>query len=258
MKNIKGYKELLMESMDKKELNDELLNASMFEGPKTVERLLDMGADPNTKGPNGCTPLHNSALRGNEHITQMLIDRGADVNARNDSGEPPIHKAAFNGSIETLRVLLNSGADPNAIDTDSKFFPLKWAVVRANVDAVRLLIERGADPNKIDWTGKTPIFQPFDYQHEWKNKSKRDVIEALLKGGADPTKKDRIGRSALSLAKQEDPVVLQAILTHSRDVLKNFDWKEIVDAFGGNEADVPEEVSARWNRMKRGKSAFGM
>lgn len=254
MKNIKGYKEMIMESMHKKDINDELLDAAGFGSRSTVEELLDKGADPNTKGIRGLSPLHRSAMRGDAYITQMLIDRGADINSGDEKGELPIHKAAYRGNVETIDTLINAGSDPNAEDIDSRFFPLKWAAFQGNVDAVIYLIKRGADANKMDWAGKTSIFYLIGRNVE----NKGEVIGALIKGGADVMKEDRAGRSTLIRAKESDPVMLQAILTHSRDVLKNFDWKEIVDAFGGNEADVPEEVSARWNRMKRGKSAFGM
>ena len=40
-----------------------------------------------------------------------LIDQGADVNTKDDSGWAPLHLAAEEGQIETVKYLVEKGAD---------------------------------------------------------------------------------------------------------------------------------------------------
>jgi ankyrin repeat protein len=57
----------------------------------TMKILLDAGADVNSRGPRGLTPLHEAARWGWNAAVQFLVERGADLNAKSrgtDDKEP--------------------------------------------------------------------------------------------------------------------------------------------------------------------------
>jgi len=57
----------------------------------TLRVLLDAGADVNSRGPRGLTPLHEAARWGWNAAVQFLVERGADINAKSrgaDDKEP--------------------------------------------------------------------------------------------------------------------------------------------------------------------------
>jgi len=76
-----------------------------------VKRLVENGADVNSKGPGDSTPLHNAATMSAAKVkygdyvgvVSYLIEKGADVNAKNTCGYPPLHFAKNEQVIELLK-----------------------------------------------------------------------------------------------------------------------------------------------------------
>ena len=77
-----------------------------------VERLLDAGADANTRwSRQGWKPLHAAAKRGDVRCIELLVSRGgADVDARYYNGKTPLFSACEWGRAEACRKLLSYGA----------------------------------------------------------------------------------------------------------------------------------------------------
>jgi hypothetical protein len=90
-----------------------------------VERLLENGADVDSRDEAGMTPLHSVAFLGHIKTARLLIKYGADVNAINDKGETPLHLAADGGQLEIVKLLLDSGAEIN-IETKEGKTPLDY------------------------------------------------------------------------------------------------------------------------------------
>lgn len=78
--------------------------------------LLDHGADPNYKEPNGNTALFEACDENRPMLVQILVEHGANVDAQNANGMTPLQVAAMYGRKAIAEVLINHGADVNARD----------------------------------------------------------------------------------------------------------------------------------------------
>jgi ankyrin repeat protein len=126
--------------------------------------LVAAGAKVRVRTALGNTPLILAARRaGNSRTVQLLLERGANATERNDSGVGPVLAGAASGDVETVRLLLDAGAKaddfpksnkPRAADIAAGFrTPLMWAAYHNDVRLVRLLLERGANPNQSTYFG---------------------------------------------------------------------------------------------------------
>jgi uncharacterized protein len=99
----------------------------------------------------GRTDLHNVMvpLKGkiNLKTLQRLLDGGADHNLQDDAGYTPLHFAAQERSVEAVRLLLTAGARVDVQDRIGNT-PLSIAIAHGHdIDVVKLLIDAGADPH---------------------------------------------------------------------------------------------------------------
>src|SRR5262249_59736229 len=73
--------------------------------------LVAAGANVRVRTALGNTPLVLAARRaGNSRTVQLLLEHGADATERNDTGVSPVLSAAASGDVETVRLLLDAGA----------------------------------------------------------------------------------------------------------------------------------------------------
>lgn len=137
--------------------------------------------------PDGRTPLHYAAQKGNTDFARTLLQHGADVNAREANGSTPLTEAAHGGpwkpgpDKDLIKLFIASGADvdahiaaaigavdmlskaleiaPGEIDhyDQSGYTPLYYAAHNSQFDCVELLIAKGADVNKACDDGQTPL-----------------------------------------------------------------------------------------------------
>ena len=84
--------------------------AAYHEDLEAVGLLLDAGA---TVTPNryGATPLSVACVNGNAAIIERLLQVGADPNTTRPEGDTVLMTAARSGHVAAVRVLLASGAD---------------------------------------------------------------------------------------------------------------------------------------------------
>jgi hypothetical protein len=91
-----------------------------------VRRLLDAGADVNTRQWDRQTILMEAIGYQRLEVVKLLLVRGAAVNVRDKYGGTPLIDAASCGSAEIVKVLLAHGADIRAKDRDNRT-ALGWA-----------------------------------------------------------------------------------------------------------------------------------
>jgi cytohesin len=142
-------------------------------------KLLESGADPDTRDDDGWAPLHWAAgMEGDAPRTRALLDAGANPNAASDGGFTPLMAATQTGDLARVRMLLEAGADPNAVDKDGRS-ALHMAAWRAGEDMIRLLLQAGARPDIRNNSTQTPA----DVAHARRRNLGEDVTGAF--GAAD-------------------------------------------------------------------------
>lgn len=70
-----------------------------------VQKLLQLGANPNRRDQDRKTPLHYAALKGHIEIAKILLEAGADPNAKDPLDYTPLHFASQYGHPEIIKLL---------------------------------------------------------------------------------------------------------------------------------------------------------
>ncbi len=78
---------------------DVIITFSILGRLKTVDFLIENGADVNVKDNNGETPLMAASAFSNCRVIKLLIEKGADVNAKDNGGWSALIYAAYNGKF---------------------------------------------------------------------------------------------------------------------------------------------------------------
>ncbi|KXZ44826.1 hypothetical protein GPECTOR_61g779 [Gonium pectorale] len=73
--------------------NTLLSEAAAGGSASTVQMLLKLGVDPNSRGEFGRTPLWRAAFLGKAEVVPLLLEGGADPRIGNEGGELPVHVA---------------------------------------------------------------------------------------------------------------------------------------------------------------------
>ena len=107
-----------------------LMNRACFNDElKSVESLLDAGADPNGVkdyelyiksggGSEPSWPINLAARAGNAEVVKVLLEAGANPQSPEGEGQTALSMAAEHGHLEVVRLLLDAGADPSYSATD--------------------------------------------------------------------------------------------------------------------------------------------
>lgn len=82
-----------------------LYDCALLGDYERVEKLLNLGADPNERDPEGWTPLMCATMYGRADIVLLLIERGADVMARDPDGETALDIAKRGQYVGIINML---------------------------------------------------------------------------------------------------------------------------------------------------------
>jgi ankyrin repeat protein len=95
----------------------ELYSAIVNGDAEKIRRILETNPSLiSSRDFNDRTPLHVAAIYWRLRSVEVLLDKGADVNAKDGVGCTPLHLAAGLRKRDTVEVLLAHGADVNASD----------------------------------------------------------------------------------------------------------------------------------------------
>jgi len=167
-------------------LNRDLLDASYGGSVEEVKRLLDMGADINTKNQFGLTPFELTVVGNNCSVAEYFLQLGQNPNIERGGGTP-LMSAAANGNMELLKLLLKYGGNPDS-PGDGKATALMSAT--GHTEIFKILVNHGANIHARDNYGRTILIWAALHGTE-------EVVALLCELGADPEIKDKGGNTAL-------------------------------------------------------------
>lgn len=144
-------------------LNAALHAASLRKYSPLVKKLLESGADPNSKIKTGETILISSIINdANEETIKLLIDAGANVNQPITTGLTPLMFSSSHhtpSQLKIMKLLINAGAELDVQDKQG-YSAIKYAVHSNSYNSnkrVKLLLDSGANINLQDNEGKTVL-----------------------------------------------------------------------------------------------------
>lgn len=167
-----------------------------------IERLLNLGADPNITLENLRVgfPLHNTietlslveiAILNYPELVELLLTHGAQPLG--------LHRAIKLGSQSLVRSLISHGADPNAqapgaiwLDSSSllvKPLPLIYSIFLKNAQMFELLIDLGADPNLKNSDGQSALDIITDFLNTQPPVRNRSIYQDMLKSATNRKRK---------------------------------------------------------------------
>ena len=182
---------------------------------KTVNLLLQEGADPNIADAYGYTSLH-SAVHGccaNETL-QEIIDHKVQLNYQDNHGKTALMLASLYRQQGSVKILMDAGFNPYIVDDDGDTCLHAAVNGGCNKKIIRKLIDHGADVNATNKENETALTQACINKDE-------DAINVLLNASADPNiSDDTYGDTCLhdAVRAQCSIEVLQAIIDHGADV----------------------------------------
>lgn len=162
-------------------LGSRFLEAARNNNPQTIQQLLALGAEPNTRNANGATALMFASFHGSLPIVQFLLSKKANTNLST------LSNADFNlGKLMCPRVKGTTA--------------LMLACLSSKLDIVYSLIKAGVFINAQDSDGQTALIytilgQP-DWPHSPLSQARKKIILLLLEHGADPGLTDKNGLDA--------------------------------------------------------------
>jgi ankyrin repeat protein len=173
--------------------------ASYRQDPDMVVHLLQLGANPDSKGPNGNSALMEAIETGimrwgaspSLEITTLLLDHKANPNLPNNNGRTPLMSAAFTGNDDLVSLLLAYHAKVNAKDKHGRT-PLMNAPTGS---VVKILVGAGAYLEDDDDSGNTALRYAA-------GRGNYGVVKALVEAGANVNTKDKNSVSVLAKAKE--------------------------------------------------------
>ncbi len=168
-----------------------LLYACIMEDPKAVQKLLDLGADPNKVSPQ--RPLNRPAEesddetcisfavgRGNMEITKILLKNGANPNT--PVGMLPIHDAMSHKNMqEYIDLLFKYGADANYQEYGGCENSAQLALLGRKYGLIGYFLDKGADPvNSLDRYGANLAYNIQEELADYRGTEEgRKVLEQL-------------------------------------------------------------------------------
>ncbi len=159
---------------------------------RTVEILIDSGANVNAIPYNGVSVLLGACIAGNVFIADTLILNGANVNTKNYEGVTPLMYAAAFDDLVMLDMLLFYKARIDLKDGSGNT-ALTYSTFYNNLSITKKLIESGANIDHTDNMGFSPILIAAQNGYI-------DHLDLLISKGADINTRTNDSLTALSLA----------------------------------------------------------
>jgi len=187
------------------------------------------------------TPLMLAAERDDADLTRRLLEAGADPDTRDKNGDTAMNWVAYYGYLDLAKLLMAAGADPqlkghgNALDIAIRrgfedfaqwLGPQMSRPERGEaVDEAVLQAIEADEPGRLELGGSgASLTEAQDnlgrpLLHDAARLGSAGVAEALLAAGSDVDARDGLGMTALMVAARDDhPEIVRLLLRHGADV----------------------------------------
>ncbi|MBH5362450.1 MULTISPECIES: ankyrin repeat domain-containing protein [unclassified Wolbachia] len=227
--------------------NDSLLIGAAEAGYLSeVRELLKKGADIETKGIDGYTPLHLAVKYGRLEVAKFLIEKRANVDNKGNGGHTPLHYAVLNGHLEVAKLLIERGANINEKDNDDNTL-LHLAAEKGRLNVVDKLIDEEAMVNEENSYGYTPLHLAVKNGH-------LEVVKKLIEKGAKVNEQNKEGSTPLHLAVENGHLaVAEKLIARYADIIIKTD-DDYVPLDKARENKQSEMVKFLEKKAERGKS----
>lgn len=132
--------------------------AARYSRADVAKRLLDSGADANSRDRLNRTPLHLAIGADAQGVFQILLrNRATDLEAKMDDGTSPLILASRHDLPELVRHLVKAGVKVNGADNQGRT-ALHWAASVNSLEVTKELLRNGAKKDAQDEKGQTPLF----------------------------------------------------------------------------------------------------
>jgi cytohesin len=153
------------------------------ENDNLIGLLLEAGANPNTRGPDGQIALHAAVWGWKISVVELLVSAASDVNARDKKGMSPAMIAFELGHADMFDLMVVSGA---TVSTDL------MSAYKGNLSQVQSLIENGKAQGRLE--------QGLTLLHAAAAGGHTAIVDLLLTNGLDVRSKTQEGYTALHYA----------------------------------------------------------
>ncbi|KAL9643424.1 hypothetical protein ABK040_010039 [Willaertia magna] len=199
----------------------------------TVKKLIDFGANPDTKdSKDGTTLLFRAllSLENNDIVKSLLKKCNPDIPV-GDSKITALQVACAHGNDAVIEALINAGANVNlnseeyCRDKQGGFFPLMNSLFGGNILVTKkLLLAKDIDLNQRSIkTGMTCLHRAIDHYQLLKGDSNRgsfimQYIKVLVEAGCNVNVQDYYGRTPLHLSNAYSELeISKYLLQHGAD-----------------------------------------
>ena len=178
--------------------NTPLYRATRFNNTRMIKKLIDAGANINSKNERKKTPLHLAAGFKKIETVRLLVTEGANLESRDKNGVTPLHEAVFMRKGDSVEYLIENGADVNSVAHNGISVLHTSITHQIYIELVRFLIEAGA---KVNYG--TPNHEVFPLHFAMDEYDDR-IFDLLVDSGADVNALGAHGNSILHVAKKRD------------------------------------------------------
>ncbi len=167
-----------------------------------IGMLLEAGANPNTRGPDGEIPLHAAARGWHISVAELLVSGGSDVNVADKEGRTPAMIAFELGGTDMFDLMVAHGA---TVSTDL------MSAYKGNLSRVQSLIENGKAQGTFE--------QGLTLLHAAAAGGHTAIVDLLLTNGLDVHSETQAGYTALhNAAAGNHREVAELLLAKGADV----------------------------------------
>ncbi|MBV7434080.1 ankyrin repeat domain-containing protein [Cardiobacteriaceae bacterium TAE3-ERU3] len=175
-----------------------------------VEKLLECGADINSRDKGKRTPILVAAQNKHYDLVRWLAEQGADINAQDNKSFNPFIHGCINNDLTLVKLMVELGTDVTCL-TRFGGNGLTPAAEKGHEEIVKYLLENtDINVNLTNTVGWTALIEAI-ILNDGSEKMQR-IVRTLLEHDADPNMTDEWGVSPLDLAKRKGYSEIAAII----------------------------------------------